>query len=98
MFYLNASSPDRGCVGADSSCCSVFSDDINIAYNKVCGRIIGEGVSTPDTFHRVMPTIEDNYLDGVSVTHGVSGSRTHIWSFGAGQQGSCPCDNNIDLI
>ena len=110
VFYLNASrsdqscpgdwnlvtSPDRGCVGADYSCRSIFSDDIYIAYNKVCGRIVGEGVSSPDAFYRSMATIEDNYLDGVSITHGASGSRTHIWSFGAGHQGSCPCDNNID--
>ena len=110
VFYLNASrsdqscpgdwnlvtSPDRGCVGADSSCRSVFSDDNHVAFNKVCGRIIGEGMSTPDAFFRSSPTIEDNYLDGVSITHGASGSRTHIWSFGAGHQGSCPCDNNIN--
>ena len=37
-------------------------------------------------------TTEDIYLDGVSVTHGAPGSRTHIWSFGAG--GNCPCDHS----
>ena len=45
-------------------------------------------------------TIEGNYLDGVSVTHGASGSRMHIWTFGAGHPASgglvarCPCDNS----
>ena len=53
----------------------------------MCGRIIGEGTTSPDAFIRFLSdqnTIEGNYLDGVSVTHGASGSRTHIWSFGAG--------------
>ena len=115
-FYVNASQPDqscpgdwsvqtspvRGCAGASSQCSSAFSGDINTAYSKVCGRIIGEGVSSPDGFIRFQPgqnTIEGNYLDGVSVTHGASGSRTHIWTFGAGHSASvggiarCPCDN-----
>ena len=116
VFYLNASrsdqicpgqwnlvtSPDRGCAGADSSCRSAFSDNILIAYSKVCGRIIGEGIRTPDAFFRYggQNSIEGNYLDGVSVTHGAPGSRsaTHIWSFGAGHPAGggfvarCPCD------
>ena len=113
VFYLNASDENqscpgdwnvqtvmsvRGCAGADTSCQSAFSDEINTAYNKVCGRVIGIGAGTPDAFLRFISgqtTIEDNYLDGVSVTHG---SRTHIWSFGAGHptgnNDHCPCDNN----
>ena len=112
VFYLNASrsdqsypgqwnlvaSPIRGCAGADESCRSAFSDVINTAYSKVCGRIIGEGAVLPDAFNRSQQiNIEGNYLDGVSVTHGASGSRTHIWSFGAGHGGvgaRCPCDNS----
>ena len=116
VFYLNASGPDiqscpgqwslftspvKGCAGAGSACYSAFSDDINTAYSKVCGRIIGEGVDTPDAFVTSQNTIEGNYLDGVSVTHGASGSRTHVWSFAAGHpavEGSlvarCPCDSS----
>ena len=91
--------PARGCAGAGSSCRSAFSDVISTAYSKVCGRIIG-GVATPDAFLSSNGnTIEGNYLDGVSVTHGVSGLRTHIWSLGAGHPvgysfvGRCPCDS-----
>ena len=117
-FYVNASQPDqsypdvwsvqtnpvRGCAGASSQCSSAFSSDINTAYSKVCGRIIGEGIASPDGFFRGSQdhTIEGNYLDGVSVTHGASESRTHIWSFRAGHSVSyansgierCPCANN----
>ena len=92
----------EGCTGASSECRSAFSMGISPAYNKVCGRIIGKGASTPDGFIRFLGhdvTIEDNYLDGVSVTYGAAGSRMHIWTFGAGHSASiggiarCPCDN-----
>ena len=111
VFFLNASrsnqtcpgqwnlitSPVKGCAGASSSCRSAFSDEFSTiaTYSKVCGRIIGVGMATPDGFSGSFfgNTIEGNYLDGVSVTHGAPGSRTHIWSFGAG---SCPCDPTRD--
>ena len=120
VLYLNAgrqdqsclgdwnlvTSPVRACTGIENTCRSAFSDDINsVAYSKVCGRIIGEGRTSPDAFFRHIlgqTTIEDNYLDGVSITHGASGSRTHIWSLGAGHSAAlsyrnisrCPCDNS----
>ena len=111
VFYLNASrsdqscpgqwnlvtTPVRSCAGVAELCRSAFSDSINTAYSKVCGRIIGEGITSPDAFIRFLSgqnTIEGNYLDGVSVTHGASGSRTHIWSFGAGHVARCPCDSS----
>ena len=92
-------SPVRGCAGASSSCRSAFSDEISTPYGKVCGRIIGEGVGSHDAFIRFGSAVgqnfvEGNYLDGVSVTHGAPGSRTHIWSFGAGHSGRCPCDSS----
>ena len=96
----------RGCGGSSTSCQSAFSDEIDTVYNQVCGRVIGIGSGSPDAFFRVISgqtTIEDNYLDGVSVTHGARGSRTHIWSFGAGHSSCitpniarCPCDNSDD--
>ena len=111
VFYLNTSrsdqscpgqwnlvtSPVRGCGGTHSLCQSAFSDNFNIRYNKVCGRIVGEGTTSPDGFFRYISgqnTIEGNYLDGVSVTHGASGSRTHIWTLGTGHTTRCPCDSS----
>ena len=108
VFYLNTSTPNqvcpdqwrlvtspvRSCAGAGSTCRSAFSDVVNTAYSKVCGRIIGEGVGSPDGFFRLGSfALEENYLDGVSVTHGGAGTRTHIWTFGAGHIERCPCDN-----
>ena len=113
VFYLNVNNENqscpgdwnsrthqsvRGCGGSSRSCQSAFSDEISISYNKVCGRLIGIGVDSPDAFyHRISTvTVENNYLDGVSVTHGAPGSRTHIWTFAAGfppPVPRCPCDN-----
>ena len=114
VFYLNVSNEDqscpgnwskgtvksvRGCAGADISCQSALSDEVNTAYDKVCGRVIGISSNTPDAFYRFIPgqtTIEHIYLEGVSVTHGARGSRTHIWTFAAGhpppRDPRCPCD------
>ena len=35
-------------------------------------------------FWGLSPTIEEAYLDGVSITYGSAGSRKHIWSYAAG--------------
>ena len=101
------SNPVRSCAGASNSCCSAFSNEINFSYSKVCGRIIGYAERTPDAYSRHPPTnnIETNYVDGVSITHGACGSRTHIWTLGAGHpiqnflglNSRCPCDS-VDRV
>ena len=67
-----------------SGCTSVSFNTSGIPYSKVCGRIRGYGIGTVDGFYENGlirgSSVEDNYLDGVSITS----SRTHIWSFVAG--------------
>ena len=77
-----------------------------IRYSQVCGKIIGYQYATTDAFGVFDPTerssnstVEDNYVDGVSLTHG-NNPRVHIWTFAAaldevGSQPSlnCPCTN-----
>ena len=66
-------------------------------YDQVCGRIIGYQISTPDAFNGASQSIDNIYLDGVSVTHG--SPRQHIWSFAGGldegntvyRYAPCPC-------
>ena len=96
-WNIHTSSSVRGCAGAGESCRSAYSDEVHLQYDKVCGRAVGRSTTSPDGFFRVISgqtTVEDIYLDGVSVTHGAPGSRTHIWSFGAGHTVRCPCDNS----
>ena len=67
---------------------------ISRLYSKVCGRVIGIQVASPDAFsHGTGSGINDNYMDGVSITHGHP--RHHIWSYvGSVSEISdnvCPC-------
>ena len=64
-------------------------------YSKVCGRATGYQVSSPDGFF--INSIDQSYVDGVSVTYG--NPRNHIWTFGVGvtensalhRPNNCPC-------
>ena len=68
-------------------------------YNRVCGRAIGYQVGTTDGFTTTGSFIDQNYIDGISITYGQP--RQHIWSYAAGHsEGSsdrtssdrnCPC-------
>ena len=101
-------SPKRLCgINSDGPGCSsaVFSVQ-GIEYNRVCGKIIGYQQKSPDAFnsytgnHRL--TIDDVYVDGVSLTHGRN-PRKHIWTFVAAldevstfPHNVCPCTNIHD--
>ena len=74
----------------------------NLNYCEACGRVVGYQFGTPEAFSRSISvstrTIDNQYLDGVSITHG-SGPRTHIWSYPAGvtttrtDRFGCPCNS-----
>ena len=73
-----------------------------IRYTHVCGKIIGYQQKTPDAFgayyYNRRLTIDDTYVDGISLTHGRN-PRKHIWTFAAalhevrGSYLICPCTN-----
>ena len=65
-------------------------------YSQVCGKIIAYQFGSPDGFgggsRGNAITIDENYVDGISLTHG--NPRHHIWTFAAvsDELGSaCPC-------
>ena len=74
------------------------------SYNEVCGRIIGYQYGCTTAFgyyaelRRGNPanTIDEYYVDGVTLTYGSSGSRQHIWTFASAiaethNEYACPC-------
>ena len=72
-----------------------------IEYSQVCGRVIGYQVGSitaffPYAFRFPSVTIDDHYVEGVSITHGRS-PRQHIWTFAAALEevksnyDVCPC-------
>ena len=93
-------SPKRSCGRPGSGCVSTTFPVHGVQYSRVCGRVIAYQDSTPDAFNPYynnrQVTIDDLYVDGVSLTHGQN-PRKHIWTFAAAidqiQSGSsvCPC-------
>ena len=85
----------------DLSCDSVTFTTYGVQYKRVCGRVRGYQFGSPDAFERWVHcstpcTIDNPYVDGVSITHGAS-PRKHIWTYSAGvyenetSPASCPC-------
>ena len=75
-----------------AGCTSLDFSTFDFHYTKVCGQIRAYQVGTPDGFTSVTSNqhtmnINDNYLDGISITS----NRQHVWSFAAGR---CDCNNN----
>ena len=88
-----------------AGCSSVKFDTHGISYNKVCGKILAYQYHHTDAFGTFFReengTIDSNYVDGVSLTHGRN-PRQHIWTFAAAldELGSvmegiavCPCSH-----
>ena len=76
------------------SCSSVFYPTGGHLYSRVCGRLIGYQFGHPDGLRVKMPnyTIDEVYVDGISVTHG--NPRSHIWTFAGSVSNvrtNCPC-------
>ena len=101
----------RSCGKHSRGCVSTIFETGGIQYSRVCGRILAYQEGEPDAFKPYatafnrsrltgsrLLTLEDQYLDGVSVTYGQR-PRQHVWSFVAAQDEApstpsyrvCPC-------
>jgi dynein heavy chain len=107
-FRQRTNSNKRTCVSdiplESSGCHQGIISAHNLSYSKACGQIIAYQVGSTDAFYRTSAlsnaTIDNSYVDGISLTHGNS-PREHIWTFAAGaneqpQDGpfTCPCVDN----
>ena len=98
-------SPKRLCaMNINGGGCSSATVNLHgVEYTRVCGKIIGYQQKTPDAFYpyhsdRAL-TIDDQYVDGISLTHGRN-PRKHIWTFAVANDefsfdndDVCPCTN-----
>ena len=86
----------------EPGCSSAFFPTHGVRYSKVCGRVRGYQYSSPNAFYHYTRnqslTINDNYVDGVVLTHNSPTGRKHIWTFAAAldeiersRQFACPC-------
>ena len=87
--------------GVDLGCSSVKFSTLGLPFTNVCGQVIGYQHYSPDAFYSYHAhqtrTIDDLYVDGVSITHS-SNPRQHIWTFASALHEapsetwySCPC-------
>ena len=88
-----------------AGCVSTTFSTNDIPYNLVCGKVIAYQDRTPNgpcPYTKDQTTIDDSYIDGVSLTHG--SPRQHVWSFmasrgeDAGPCSACPCFNTSDSV
>ena len=83
--FRTITSPKRMCGRPSGPGCASVTFPVNgVHYSRVCGRVIGYqyfsmGAFTP-YYRNQSRTIDDIYVDGVSLTHGHS-PRQHIWTF-----------------
>ena len=88
----------------DSGCSSASFSTHGVPFSKVCGRVIGYQYYSTDAFSVYYSnqgrTIDDLYVDGVSITHGRV-PRQHIWTLAAAldevpehNRNTCPCTNS----
>ena len=99
-------SPKRTCGTLGSSCVSTTFPLNGVKYSKVCGKIIAYQYGSPDAFGSFNPyrsfTVDDRYVDGVSLTRGQT-PRKHIWTFAAALDETvsnykvCPCTKTDTL-
>ncbi len=95
-----------------TGCTSFPIQTYGVEYSHVCGRIISYQNGRPDAFapfhrRRTSLTIDRDYVDGISLTHGQS-PRQHIWTFACAidefvsnintQSSRCPCTRPNDAF
>ena len=95
------------CGVSSTGCTSTFFDTWGVSYDSACGKMVGFQLGTPEAFARSIVisslTIDSQYLDGWSLTHG-SAPRQHIWSFPLGvtevrtDRFGCPCNDGSGVV
>ena len=87
-----------GIESSGAACPSVMFSTSGMEYTKVCGKVIAYQDRSSDAFgsngRGLNPTIDSNYVDGVSLTHGHT-PRNHIWTFAAALDEYGPSMENL---
>ena len=99
LDVTNSTLSKRACGRTVNKGCSNLTFSSKGSYTHVCGRARGYQNGSTDAFLAYYGnTINDTYVDGLSITRG--SPRKHIWSYAAGHQekisggirrGQCPC-------
>ena len=70
------------CVRSDTAagCTSVIFPVFGVEYSHVCGEVRAYGKNTPDGFLEMGKTIDQIYVDGISLTYNNT-IRQHLWTY-----------------
>ena len=99
-FRLYSSNGVRACGRLSSSAgctANIYFSPPSKGYSQVCGRMIGYQQYSPDAVRQTGKTLDQDYVDGISLTRG--SPRQHIWTFMAGlydnvaSPNNCPCSS-----
>ena len=67
-----------------AGCSSVIFPSSGMSYSQVCGTVRVHPAGTPDAFFFIKrndQSVNQNYVDGVSLTYGNNSNRNHIWTY-----------------
>ena len=97
-FRWYSSNGVRACGrGSSSAGCTtnIYFSPPDKGYSQVCGRMIGYQQYSPEAVYQTGKTLDQDYVDGISLTRG--SPRQHVWTFAAGKHHNtassynCPC-------
>ena len=95
-------------LSVENGCSGVLVSTL-VKYSKVCGQVRGYQYAVPQAFVSYNAdsslTINDAYVDGVSITYGNT-PRKHVWTYAGGPQDAladssrriCPCKDYFSRI
>ena len=101
LITTHEPNPKIVCRSGDADeCHSTIFTTYNISYYKVCGQVRGYQKGNTNAFWSTEESIDDPYVDGISITLGYP--RKHVWTYAIGlsdssspNPDSCPCASSV---
>ena len=95
--WRKITNPKKLCLGLSSAGCATANFDVKgVSYDNICGQVKAYQKGSTDAFERKIQSIDDFYVDGISITLG--SPRKHVWTYVAGLSDdydykghNCPC-------
>ena len=103
--YSNKRTCGRASAGRYTCDSAIFPVN-GVEYSRVCGRVVAYQFGAVSAFLGSSMNIETRYVNGLGLTHGSAGNRSHIWTFAVGVSENpmgyinelCPCDGGTSPV
>ena len=98
LITTPGNNPKTVCRSGDTNgCYSTIFTTYNISFYKICGQVRGYQKGNTNAFRSSVESIDDHYVDGMSIKLGYP--RKHVWTYAIGRSDSgsgvgnyyCPC-------